>query len=247
MASCLHGTNANLALVAECSNHLRWDCLVEGRISTIGFYWLLPSFGAGLSTFSCQHGANNSLQIYTTYYINSRFTGNPDTKGKNLSVVFPVTQSWPCCDHTWQSKRPFSVQIVQSRICDNLLSSLFIRFTGIPTFIIKAKSDGQCLSYRTLLTKSMGILFWTQRPFLPQHRFLFEANFAALGNRQTSHHLLWLADMDSAVAAALPAQLGSLTPQATTFFAENSQPPHSYPTQGDRICLLTNAGQTTNQ
>jgi hypothetical protein len=37
MASCLHSNNANLALVAETSNHLGWDSLVEGRIST---HWL---------------------------------------------------------------------------------------------------------------------------------------------------------------------------------------------------------------
>jgi len=30
------------------------------------------------------------------------------------------------CAHTWQSERPLSVQIVHSRICDNLLSSFFI-------------------------------------------------------------------------------------------------------------------------
>jgi hypothetical protein len=37
MASCFHGNNANLALVAESSNRLGWDSLVEGRISS---HWL---------------------------------------------------------------------------------------------------------------------------------------------------------------------------------------------------------------
>jgi hypothetical protein len=41
-------------------------------------------------------------------------------------VVFPVAPPRPCCAHTRQSKRPLSVQIVHNRICDNLLSSLFI-------------------------------------------------------------------------------------------------------------------------
>ena len=48
------------------------------------------------------------------------------TKGKDHIVVFPVALPRPCCAHTRQSKRPLSVQIVHSRICDNLLSSLFI-------------------------------------------------------------------------------------------------------------------------
>ncbi len=37
IASCLHGNNTNQALVAECSNHLGRDSLVEGWIST---HWL---------------------------------------------------------------------------------------------------------------------------------------------------------------------------------------------------------------
>jgi hypothetical protein len=46
---------------------------------------------------------------------------------------------------------------------------------------------------------------------LDHHRFLFQANFAALGNGPTSHHILWLANMDSAFAAVSLARLGSLT------------------------------------
>jgi len=41
-------------------------------------------------------------------------------------MVFPVAPPRPCYAHTRQSKRPLSIQIVHSRICDNLLSSLFI-------------------------------------------------------------------------------------------------------------------------
>jgi len=48
------------------------------------------------------------------------------TKGKDHLMFFPVALLRPCCAHTQQSKRPMSVQIVHSRICDNLLSSLFI-------------------------------------------------------------------------------------------------------------------------
>ncbi len=63
------------------------------------------------------------------------FQSNPEspwtvTKGKDHFVVFPVAPPRPCCAHTWQSKRPLSVQIVHSRICDNLLSSLFMKWSG---------------------------------------------------------------------------------------------------------------------
>ena len=61
-------------------------------------------------------------------------------QGFNHFVVLPVAPSWPCCDHTGQSKRPLSIQIVHRRICNNLLSSLFIYLTPPPVpFISKKK------------------------------------------------------------------------------------------------------------
>jgi len=80
---------------------------------------LYPSKG------KCASGCTISLLL--------AFQSNPDpespwtvTKGKDHFVVFPVAPSRPCCAHTRQSKRPLSIQIVHSRICNNLLSSLFI-------------------------------------------------------------------------------------------------------------------------
>ncbi len=52
---------------------------------------------------------------------------------------------------------------------------------------------------------------------LPQHRFLLDTNFSTLGDWPISHHLLWLVDMDSAISVTALAQLGTLTPQITTF------------------------------
>jgi hypothetical protein len=37
---------------------------------------------------------------------------------------------------------------------------------------------------------------------LPQHQLLFEMDFEALGSGPASHRLLWLADMDLALAAS---------------------------------------------
>ncbi len=54
---------------------------------------------------------------------------------------------------------------------------------------------------------------------LPCHRFLFDADFEALGSSPTSHRLLWLAEMDTALLASSLSQLGSLTPQASAFFS----------------------------
>jgi hypothetical protein len=55
---------------------------------------------------------------------------------------------------------------------------------------------------------------------LPHHQFLFEADFEALGRRPTSHQLLWLADMETAVAASNLAWAGTLTPLAIAHFSQ---------------------------
>ena len=53
----------------------------------------------------------------------------------------------------------------------------------------------------------------------PHHRFLFDFNFEALGSGSTSQHLLWLVEVDTTLSASSLSQLGSLTPQASTFFS----------------------------
>ncbi len=57
------------------------------------------------------------------------------------------------------------------------------------------------------------------------HRSLFDAKFETLGRRPTSHRLLWLAGMDSAIAALHLAEMGSLTLQASLYFSQ--EPPSS--------------------
>ncbi len=64
---------------------------------------------------------------------------------------------------------------------------------------------------------------------LPCHRFLLDTKFEALGHGLTSRQLLWLADMDTAMAALHLEELGSLTPQASLYFLEESPSPCLYP------------------
>jgi hypothetical protein len=58
---------------------------------------------------------------------------------------------------------------------------------------------------------------------LPHHRFLFEADSEELVSGPTSHRLLWLADMDIAIATSSLGRLGTLTPQASTYFLQTRQ------------------------
>jgi hypothetical protein len=53
----------------------------------------------------------------------------------------------------------------------------------------------------------------------PCHWFLFNADFEALGSGPTLQHLLWLAEVDTALSASSLSELGSLTPQASAFFS----------------------------
>jgi hypothetical protein len=135
MASYLQGKNVKLVLVAECSDHLGWDSLVEGGISTHWLplvapllhcqsqYLLLLAWGQQLITKL--HSILHKQWIYRNSYIH------------------------------YKGKEGWTMPQIQD---------------------INDKVDGySCLDPVTLL---------------PQHRFLFEANFAVLGNGPTSQCLL---------------------------------------------------------
>jgi hypothetical protein len=53
---------------------------------------------------------------------------------------------------------------------------------------------------------------------LPRHRHLLGEDFEALGSRQTSDRLLWLASMELATAISTLAQMGTLSPEAMAHF-----------------------------
>ena len=55
---------------------------------------------------------------------------------------------------------------------------------------------------------------------LPRHPFLMDADFEALGSGPTSDRLVWLADMDSAIAVSTLSHAGTLTPAAEEHFAQ---------------------------
>lgn len=89
----------------------------------------------------------------------------------------------------------------------------YIHFTGI---------DGRTMpEQHDILDRVAAYALINSDTLLPRHWLLFETYFEALGSGPISHRLLWLANMDSALAASSLSQLGSLTSQAETFF------PHS--------------------
>ncbi len=55
---------------------------------------------------------------------------------------------------------------------------------------------------------------------LPRHCFLMDADFEALGSGPTSNQLVWLVDMDSAIAVSMLSHAGTLKPEAEEHFAQ---------------------------
>jgi hypothetical protein len=55
---------------------------------------------------------------------------------------------------------------------------------------------------------------------LSQHQYLMEADFKTLGSGPAYNRQIWLTNVDSAVAAATLARVGTLTPVAVAHFAE---------------------------
>ena len=54
---------------------------------------------------------------------------------------------------------------------------------------------------------------------LPRHQYLFDTDFEALGSGPTSHRLLWLADMDTALSVSTLSTSGALTQEAQSHFS----------------------------
>jgi hypothetical protein len=57
---------------------------------------------------------------------------------------------------------------------------------------------------------------------LPRHQSLYAADFAAFGGGPTSHRLLWLANMETAVATANLVQAGALSESAIAHFSQGT-------------------------
>jgi hypothetical protein len=57
-----------------------------------------------------------------------------------------------------------------------------------------------------------------------------DADFGVLGSGPTSDRLIWLADMNSAIAVSNLLQAGSLTPVAEAYFAESGNGSANPPT-----------------
>ncbi len=55
---------------------------------------------------------------------------------------------------------------------------------------------------------------------LPRHCFLMDADFEALGSGPPSDRLVWIADMDSAIAVSMLSHAGTLIPAAQEHFAQ---------------------------
>ena len=168
MVSCLHGDCDKLRYVAECSDRLGWDSLVEGRIT---HHWLdlvkpillrrgsrMPESSWGRQFITRLHNVLHRQWTYRNAYIHYKGKGG----------------------HTM----PRIQEIIQQV---NLYS----------------------------LTDPSTLL--------PRHRDLLEADFCKLGEGSTSDRLLWLADMDSALAAAALSEAGTLSAKAVSYFDEERE------------------------
>jgi hypothetical protein len=77
---------------------------------------------------------------------------------------------------------------------------------------------------------------------LPRHQYLFDTDFEALGSGPTSHRLLWLADMDTALSVSTLSTSGALTQEAQSHFSIPQRGRLSMSTES--VCRGGNAGRT---
>jgi hypothetical protein len=87
------------------------------------------------------------------------------------------------------------------------------------TFIHYCGSDSLTLpEHHDNINRVEEHAFTDPESLLPRHRFLLEMDFDALGSGPSTQRLLWLANLDSAIAASALAWSGSLTPAAIAHF-----------------------------
>jgi hypothetical protein len=72
--------------------------------------------------------------------------------------------------------------------------------------------------HHNILNRIKEHTFTDPESLIPCHQFLLEADFASLESGNTSSQLLWLAYVDSTIAASKLARVGTLTPEAVAYF-----------------------------
>jgi hypothetical protein len=83
----------------------------------------------------------------------------------------------------------------------------------------KGKDGLAFTNHHKLLNHVEGYLLIDPETLLPRHHFLFDTDFETLGSGPTSYHLLWLANMQAAVATSQLTLSGTLTPEAMAYFS----------------------------
>jgi hypothetical protein len=82
----------------------------------------------------------------------------------------------------------------------------------------KGKDSLTLIDHYKILNRVEGYSLIDPETLLPWHQFLFDTDFETLGSGPTCHRLLWLAEMDAAVATSQLARSGTLTSEALMYF-----------------------------
>jgi hypothetical protein len=88
------------------------------------------------------------------------------------------------------------------------------------TFIHYRGTDGlTMLEHHEIINQVEEYALIDPKDLLPQHQYLLETDFKARGSGPTFERQIWLANIDSAFAAATLLQAGTLTPAAVAHFS----------------------------
>jgi hypothetical protein len=92
-----------------------------------------------------------------------------------------------------------------------LYRNSFIHFRGPDGLTLPEQHD--------IINRIEEFAFIDPETLLPRHRSFLEVDFESLGSGSTVNRLIWLANVDSAMAASTLARLGTLSTAATDHFA----------------------------
>ena len=168
---------------------------------------------------SCQHGTDNSLL---------RVCRESDRLGWDNLVEGRITTQWLSVIAPHLSRgshqvlpRSWGRQFITK--LHNLVHKQWIYRNSMIHF---RSTDGLTIpEHHEILDQMERYVLVDPDTLLPRHRTLLDADFELLGSGPTSHRLLWLANMSSAISAADLARSGTLSASALSHFSRTPPMP----------------------
>ena len=188
--------------------------LGENTIASMVEEYLL---GRGRVTMeSCLYGTNDDMSVVSMM---------SDRLGWDRFLEGRILEHWLVVVSPLLSHRPLQLlpESWGRQYISKLHNVIYKQWTYCNSMIHFWSTDGLTIpEHYEILNRIESYSLVDSDILLPRHRSLYAADFATLGGDPTSHQLLWLANMETAVAAANLVLAGALSESAIAHFSQGT-------------------------